>query len=66
MCTLSWYFIIVNHTHTHTHTHSRTKLAVVDENSTLLVYNLNNKELLYQEPNANSVSWNTQYEVSCH
>ncbi|XP_064399631.1 intraflagellar transport protein 122 homolog isoform X2 [Halichondria panicea] len=41
---------------------SRTKLAVVDENSTLLVYNLNNKELLYQEPNANSVSWNTQYE----
>lgn len=42
---------------------SRCKLAVVDENNTLLVYNLSNKELLYQEPNANSVAWNNQYEV---
>ena len=42
---------------------SRTKLAVVDENSTLLVYNLTSKELLFQEPNANSVAWNTHYEV---
>ncbi|XP_048590687.1 intraflagellar transport protein 122 homolog isoform X2 [Nematostella vectensis] len=37
----------------------RTKLAVVDENSTCLVYDLNTKELLFQEPNANSVAWNT-------
>lgn len=41
---------------------SRTKLAVVDENSTCLVYDVNTKELLYQELNANSVSWNTQCE----
>ena len=27
---------------------SRNKLAVVDENSTCLVYNLNNNELLFQ------------------
>ena len=26
------------------------------------MYNLQNKELLYQEPNANSVAWNTQFE----
>ncbi|XP_065066835.1 intraflagellar transport protein 122 homolog isoform X1 [Rhopilema esculentum] len=39
---------------------NRTKLAVVDENSTCLVYDLKTKELLFQEPNANSVSWNTQ------
>eukprot|EP00794_Sanderia_malayensis_P006236 gene6236-6953_t len=39
---------------------SRSKLAVVDENSTCLVYDLKTKELLFQEPNANSVSWNTQ------
>lgn len=43
---------------------SRTKLAVVDENSTLLVYDLGSKELVFQEPNANSVAWNSQYEVS--
>ena len=42
---------------------SRTKLAVVDENNTLMVYNIASKELLFQEPNANSVAWNTQYEV---
>ncbi|XP_071492144.1 intraflagellar transport protein 122 homolog [Diadema antillarum] len=41
---------------------SRKKLAVVDEHNTCLVYDINTKELLFQEPNANSVAWNTQYE----
>lgn len=41
---------------------SRTKLAVVDEHNTCLVYDLNTKDLLFQEPNANSVAWNTHYE----
>ena len=45
-------------------TSSRNKLAVVDDSGTLSVYNLPTKELLFQEPNANSVAWNTQYEVS--
>ncbi len=34
----------------------------MDENSTCQVFDLNTKELLYQEPNANSVAWNTQSE----
>ncbi|CAC5401560.1 IFT122 [Mytilus coruscus] len=41
---------------------TRTKLAVVDEHNTCLVYDLNTKDLLFQEPNANSVAWNTHYE----
>nr|XP_054203198.1 intraflagellar transport protein 122 homolog isoform X4 [Homo sapiens] len=41
---------------------SRKKLAVVDENDTCLVYDIDTKELLFQEPNANSVAWNTQCE----
>ncbi|CAH3150863.1 unnamed protein product [Porites lobata] len=41
---------------------SRNKLAVVDENNTCLVYNIKNNELLFQEPNANSVAWNTHNE----
>ncbi|NWU85698.1 IF122 protein, partial [Onychorhynchus coronatus] len=41
---------------------SRKKLAVVDENDTCLVYDIHSKELLFQEPNANSVAWNTQCE----
>ncbi|NWW40203.1 IF122 protein, partial [Panurus biarmicus] len=41
---------------------SRSKLAVVDENDTCLVYDIHTKELLFQEPNANSVAWNTQCE----
>ncbi|CUG87361.1 WD40 repeat-containing protein, putative [Bodo saltans] len=43
---------------------SRNKLAVVDENNLLQVYNLNspNKELLFQENNATAVSWNSDYE----
>ncbi|XP_051524720.1 intraflagellar transport protein 122 homolog isoform X2 [Myxocyprinus asiaticus] len=39
---------------------SRSKLAVVDEHNTCLVYDIHTKELLFQEPNANSVAWNTQ------
>uniref|UniRef100_A0AAA9RYT6 Intraflagellar transport protein 122 homolog n=1 Tax=Bos taurus TaxID=9913 RepID=A0AAA9RYT6_BOVIN len=41
---------------------SRNKLAVVDENDMCLVYDIHTKELLFQEPNANSVAWNTQCE----
>ena len=41
---------------------ARNKLALVDENSTCQVFDLNTKQLLYQEPNANSVAWNTQCE----
>ncbi|KAJ3403303.1 hypothetical protein HDV05_007909, partial [Chytridiales sp. JEL 0842] len=41
---------------------SRTKLAVVDEHNTCLVYDLRTKELIFQEPNANSVAWNTELE----
>ncbi|TNN48268.1 Intraflagellar transport protein 122 [Liparis tanakae] len=41
---------------------SRNKMAVVDEHNTLQVYDINSKELLFQEPNANSVAWNTQCE----
>ncbi|NXL80314.1 IF122 protein, partial [Leptocoma aspasia] len=41
---------------------SRARLAVVDENDTCLVYDLHTRELLFQEPNANSVAWNTQCE----
>ncbi|KAJ3586515.1 hypothetical protein NHX12_012913 [Muraenolepis orangiensis] len=41
---------------------TRGKLAVVDEHNTCLVYDINTKELLFQEPNANSVAWNTQCE----
>ncbi len=41
---------------------SRRKLAIIDEHSTCQVYDLKTKELLYQEPNANSVAWNTQFE----
>jgi intraflagellar transport protein 122 len=38
------------------------KLAVVDENANCLVYHLKNKELIFQELNANSIAWNTEYE----
>ncbi|XP_054338139.1 intraflagellar transport protein 122 homolog isoform X2 [Pongo pygmaeus] len=41
---------------------SRKKLAMVDENDTCLVYDIDTKELLFQEPNANSVAWNTPCE----
>ena len=36
---------------------------MVDENYACLVYDLKTKELLFQEPNANSVAWNTHNEV---
>lgn len=39
---------------------SRRKLAVVDESSHVLVYDLGSKELLFEEANANSVAWNTE------
>ncbi|XP_050737940.1 intraflagellar transport protein 122 homolog [Eriocheir sinensis] len=41
---------------------SRQKLAVVDEHSTLLVYDVKTLEMAFQEPNANSVAWNTSCE----
>ncbi|XP_074605343.1 intraflagellar transport protein Oseg1 [Brevipalpus obovatus] len=41
---------------------SRKKIAVVDEKSNLYVHDLQSKELLYQERNANSVAWNSKAE----
>ncbi|NP_998055.1 intraflagellar transport protein 122 homolog [Danio rerio] len=41
---------------------NRSRLAVVDEHNTCLVYDIHTRELLFQEPNANSVAWNTQCE----
>jgi intraflagellar transport protein 122 len=38
------------------------RLAVIDDNFTLFVYNLKTGELLFQEPNANSVAWNSCFE----
>ncbi|PAA93686.1 hypothetical protein BOX15_Mlig006330g1 [Macrostomum lignano] len=38
---------------------TRDRLAVIDEHQTLLVYDLKTKDLLYQEPNATSVAWNS-------
>ena len=35
---------------------------MVDEHNTCQVYDVSSKELLYQEPNANSVSWNQYCE----
>jgi intraflagellar transport protein 122 len=40
----------------------RKKLAVIDNNNTLFVYSLETSALLFQEPNANSIAWNSQYE----
>ena len=41
---------------------SRQRIAIVDEHSTCQVYDLRTAELLYREPNANSVARNTQFE----
>jgi len=41
---------------------SRKKLAVVDENSTVFVYDLLRQDILFEEGNANSVAWNTDME----
>ncbi|XP_037078773.1 LOW QUALITY PROTEIN: intraflagellar transport protein 122 homolog [Pollicipes pollicipes] len=38
------------------------KLAVVDDNGTVLVYSVESKELMFQEPNASSLSFNTMCE----
>ncbi|XP_017773799.1 PREDICTED: intraflagellar transport protein 122 homolog [Nicrophorus vespilloides] len=38
------------------------KLAAVDETGLCQVFNTKNGDLLYQEPNTNSIAWNTQYE----
>lgn len=40
----------------------RQKLAVIDENLTLFVYNLKTGDLIFQEPNASSVAWNSSFE----
>ena len=41
---------------------SRTKLAIVDSLNNCIVYDLKSKKFLFQESNANSVSWNSEYE----
>ncbi|CAF0939310.1 unnamed protein product [Adineta ricciae] len=40
---------------------NRTKVAVIDDTLTLYVYSVQTKELLYQEPNAQTVAWNTSF-----
>lgn len=42
---------------------SRNLLAVVDENNTCIAFDVTTKEMLFQEPNATSVAWNTCYET---
>uniref|UniRef100_A0A061R9P9 Intraflagellar transport protein 122 n=1 Tax=Tetraselmis sp. GSL018 TaxID=582737 RepID=A0A061R9P9_9CHLO len=41
---------------------SRNKLAVVDENTSVFIYHLISKELLFEDRNCNSVAWNTEFE----
>lgn len=41
---------------------SKRKLAIVDDNSNLTVYDLVTKETLFQEMNVSSVAWNTDAE----
>ncbi|XRB06728.1 intraflagellar transport protein 122 [Pycnococcus provasolii] len=41
---------------------SRKKLAVVDESTSVAVYDLITKEIVYEDTNANSVAWNTEEE----
>ena len=41
---------------------SRNKLAVVDENAAVVVYDLNTKAMTYEDKNANSVAWNSEFE----
>ena len=40
----------------------RSKIAVVDDQNVCSVYDTQSKELMYQEPNANSVAWNSEVE----
>ena len=41
---------------------SRHRLAVVDEQSKVYVYDLNNQQVVFEHNNANSVAWNTEME----
>lgn len=41
---------------------SREKLAVVDDSHKCVVYDLATKEMLFEEKDANSVAWNTEFE----
>lgn len=41
---------------------SREKLAVVDDSHKCVVYDLATKEMLFEERDANSVAWNTEFE----
>ena len=41
---------------------SRKKLAVVDENSKVFIYDLATQNVLFEDVNANSVAWNTDME----
>ena len=41
---------------------TRSKIALVDENTSVLVHDVKTKELLFQDTNANSVAWNTEME----
>lgn len=41
---------------------TRKKLAVVDENSKVYVYDIMTQEIIFEENNANSVAWNTEFE----
>ncbi|KAJ3348344.1 hypothetical protein HDU91_006582, partial [Kappamyces sp. JEL0680] len=41
---------------------SRKRIAVVDDENTGSVYDIQSKELLYQEPETTSVAWNTELE----
>lgn len=40
----------------------RNKLAIIDETQTCSVYDIKSKKLLFQEPNATSLAWNTHNE----
>lgn len=45
----------------------RKKIAVVDNQNTCFVYDIATKELLYQEPEASSVAWNSEFEdILCY
>nr|CAG4716983.1 unnamed protein product [Naegleria fowleri] len=41
---------------------SRRKLALVDQNNDLMVYDLKEKKYIYQEKNAEGVAWNSEHE----
>jgi len=40
----------------------RTRLAVVDDEAKVYIYDLNTKEAIFEEENANSVAWNTEVD----